>query len=315
MAIADDLRKISRGDGYPRMKRFTVSAVNDDNLTVNLDAGDGTPLNTVLCLSSYLGRNIGDSVTVVMFGPSTSSWIVLGAYGVQSPDIPTTDDMNAAIKVVADQIPDLPPTVTVSMGNAAPSGSGWHQASVLPFVRDDGSGARSIYFQLGSATTPSNPPPPPPPKTPDPVTIHPNNGWSYRSSGQSDSTLIQGDWSGQAWTAALFYGSQIASACSGKTVKSMQLTLARQNDSSGWNRSVPIHIGTHGHATKTKTTSLNNIHSFAGLEHGQRRTYTLTSDQRSALASGSDVGIGMGGGTDDYVKFTAGSGALLITFE
>lgn len=314
MTIADDLRKMS-GDNYPRHKRFTVSAVNDDDLTVNLDSGDGTPLNGVLCLSSYVNRNIGDLVVVVMFGPSTASWIVVGAYGAAAPDLIFQSDLDAAINGVKRLIPDLPPTVSASMGNAAPTGSGWQQASVLPFMRDDGNGARSIYFQLGTAVTPSGPPPPPPAATPDPVTIHPNNGRSYRTSGQSDPELIQGDWEGRPWTAALFYGNQIANACAGKTVKSIQLTLARQNDSSGWNRSVTVHIGTHGHATRSPTNKLNNLKSFVGLEHGQRRTYTLTTAQVNALKSGSDLGIGMGGGTSDYLKFTVGSGALLITFE
>lgn len=301
-----------RGVQYPRMKRLTVSAVGSDGLSVNLTDGTGIPVNGVLCLSSYSSPSVGDSVAVIQFGPSTASWIVLGAYGTVSPDYVTPDALNQAINAI--NIPNVPPTVSITQGTGAPSGSGWTQATSLPYVRDDGGGARSVYFPTGGGGG-STPPPPPSPKVPNPVTVSPVSGWSFRPGGQSDNALTQGAWSGTPWTAALFYGAEIMNAIGSNSVKSMHLTLARQNDSSGWNRAVAVHIGTHGHASKTPTTSLNNISAFQGLQHGQQQTYTLTPAQTSALKTGADVGIGMGGGTMDYLKFTGGSGNLQIVFQ
>lgn len=318
MTLAEDLRTITAGPGYPRLQRMRVSAVGDDGTTVNLDVGDGTPVNAVLCLGSYVDRQTSDLVAVLLFGPASTSWIVIGGYGRPSPGWVTDDDMTAAIAsaIAKISIPDVPPTVTVLKGSGAPSGAGWVQATDYPYWRDDGNGDRSIYFPTGNPDSGSSGPvkPPPPPATPDPVTLQPNSHGSYRPGGQTDAGLIQGAWTGRDWTAALFYGTQIADACSGKTVAKMELTLARQNDSSGWNRAVAVHIGTHGRTTKGKVTSLDNINAVAGLEHGQRRTYTLTSAQVNALKSGSDRGLGMGE-TSDYVKFTDGSGNLKITFS
>lgn len=318
MGLADDVRQVAAPPVYPREQRLRVSAVGDDGLTVNLDPGDGQPINTVLCLASYVDRAVGDLAVVFQFGPASTSWVVIGAYGKQAPDWATSDDVTAMIKSAINKltIPDVPPTVTVLKGSGAPSGTGWVQATDYPYWRDDGNGARSIYIPTGNPDSGSSGPvkPPPQPATPDPVTITPNAIGSYRPGGQTDPGLIQGAWTGQQWTAALFYGTKIADACSGNTVAKMELTLSRLNDSSGWNRAVAVHIGTHGQASKSKVTSLNNVSSFAGLQHGQRRTYTLTNAQVNALKSGSARGLGMGG-TSDYVKFTSGSGSLKITFS
>jgi ribosomal protein S6E (S10) len=313
-SAADHIRTIAAPDTYPQDRMMGVLGVGDDGRTVILDAGNGKPV-TAPCMRHYTDRSEGDQVLVRQL--SRKNWLVLGTPGQVIDYITRAAVQDMIDDAVADiDIPKVPPKVTVTMSNGAPAGTGWQQAAVLPFVRDDGDGARAIHFQLAAPQTPSDPPtdPPPPTRTPRPVTISPNSHGSYRPGGQTDPGLIQGRWSGEAWTAALFYGSKIADACAGKTVDDMHITVARRDDGSGWNRGVPIHIGVHGRQTKGKVTSLTKVHTLGTLQRGQRKRFLLPAEIINGLKSGDDWGVGFGE-TSDYVKLTDGSGDIDITFS
>lgn len=293
MTAADDIRKITGQNNYPQLRMMAVIGIGDDGLSVILNTGSSSNPATAPCVVSYTDRQVGDQVLVAQL--SRKNWLVLGVPGQQL--------------VIPDPAPPvIPPTVTVMMSETAPTGTGWQQASVLPFVRDDGNGARSVYFQLG---TPPPPPSQPPAQTPKPVSVAPNAIGSYRTTGQTDPGLIQGDWYSTRWWAAMFYGSDITAAIGSNTVDSMTLTVARLDDTSGWNRSINVHCGSHSRGTKGPVTSLDNVHVLGGLQHGEQKTFTLPDDIVAALKSGDGLGFG---DTDDYVKFTDNTGKLTITF-
>lgn len=300
--IASNVRQMAAPSDYPRLLMMAVLGVGDDDKTVVLDAGNGKPVVTP-CLRAYGGRGTGDQVLVAQL--SRKNWIVIGAPGQVIGDYLTAAQVTAMIANAVS-----PPGSSVSYGSGPPTGSGWQQATVLPWVRDDGAGGRSTYFQIGA----EQPPPSTHTVTPSPVTISPNSHGSYRTDGETDQGIIQGDWEGLPWTGAMFYGTQIADACAGKTVASMSITLSRLDDDSGWNRGVDVHVGTHGQKTKAKVINLANVHTLGTLAHGQKKTFDLPAAIVSALKSGSDWGVGMGE-TSDYVKFTTGSGAIKIIFS
>lgn len=310
MPLADSIRKMIREQISVEVMRVLEEA--DDPGRVTLDDGSGNPFNDVPCLASYTPRDAGDQVSVLKIG---NSWLVLGANG-KDPSATMTEDQVA--DMIRAAIPDVPPAgSSITYGSSAPTGTGWLTGSTV-YVRDDGSGARSLYVQTSGGGTPT-PPPPPPDGRPKTVTITPDAAGSWRSNGQTSGSVLQGNasaWGGSSayWTGALFYGTKIRDACSGRTVSSMKLTVGRASGT-GWNAKTPVRVGTHHRQNKNSVTSLNNVYTGTKLAWGGSATFELSSAIKAALASGDDWGLGITDtGSKNYMKLTGNSGKITITF-
>ena len=313
-----------------------VSALNEDG-TVSLEWG-AEPVLGVAASRAYADRQVGD---VVIVSRVQGQLIVTGTANAQ--ESPIEDLIDAAISPVSDSLDDtidnlnglddfahdLDDDVTrlenvrprVTFGSSNPPG-GFRQASAIWF-KDQGDGRVDLYLVVsggGSAssepTRPAKPPTKKTTKTPKPVTLTPSSRGSWRSSGQTDSAVWQGDWTGRGnWTGGWFYGTSIASACSGKSVKSMTFTIARTKDGSGWGRGVPAHLNLHGKTSKSKPSAVASGHAVK-LAPGQKVSYSLPAAWVSALASGSARGFMLSGsGRGDYLKCSGAAGSLRIVFN
>lgn len=314
MTLRDDVRRMVREN--IRVDTMKVLELSDDETRVTLDDGTGNPINDVPCATSYADRDAGDLVQVLKLG---NSWTVLCAIGKSAPAVVTTQDV---ADMIVDAMPTIPPAVTVTMGNSGPSGSGWQQAAVLPFVRDDGNGARAIHFQLAAAQSPSAAPATVKPVRPK--TVGPNSHGSWRTNGQTDGGIKQGPsqlWTGNGsrWTGAMFYGNNIKAAVDAgggpARVDYMEVAVARDSRT-GWNRRIPIRMGTHGRQTRGKVTDLDHIFTLARLAWGGRVKARLSAGVTNALATGDGWGLGITtSDPGDYLALTEGSGTVTITFK
>jgi hypothetical protein len=304
-----------------------VAAVNEDG-TVSLEWG-ADPILNVPCSGSYTNRQEGQTVIVERVAGQI---IVTGTTATQDTDFqalidealdPIQDALNDTTdfaEAVNDDVTRLENIRTrVTFGTAA-APSGFLQADSVWF-KDQGGGRVDLYLRRstdpgsGSSAPPTSTKPPTH-KVPKPVTITPNSRGSWRSSGQKDGDVWQGDWTGRGnWRGGWFYGTKIADACSGKTVKSMTLYLSRTKDGSGWNRGVPAHVNLHNETSKAKPSPIGTMHSVK-LAPGQVVKYQLPSAWISALASGSARGFMVSGsGRSDYLKCAGSAGKLVIKFS
>jgi len=304
-----------------------VSAVNDDG-TVSLDWG-AEPILNVPCSSGYIGRAVGQTVLVsrvngqvIVTGTTATADIDVQALIDESLDpvidsLGTTTSYAQAVNDDVTRLENVRIRPTFGTGSAP---SGFLQADSVWF-KDQGGGRVDLYLKRStdSGTGSSAPPTSTKPAThvtPKPATITPNSRGSWRNGGQTDGAVWQGDWTGRGdWRGGWFYGTQIADACAGKTVKSMTLYLSRSNDSTGWNRGVPAHVNMHNETSKSKPSASGTMHSVR-LSPGQLVKYSLTDAWKASLASGDTRGFMISGsGRSDYLKCAGSAGKLVITFQ
>jgi len=307
-----------------------VSAVNEDG-TVSLAWGAAPVLN-VPCSTGYIGREVGQSVLVARVNKQL---IVVGTTAQPDPqdqqeladqaDLDATNttldalvDYAHAVNSDAQRLDSIRPRITFGTA-AAPSG--FLQADSVWF-KDQGGGRVDFYFKRSSDAGSGSSAPPTstkPPVSSPPVsrTLQPNSQGSWRSSGQTDSQVWQGDWTGRGnWLGGWFYGTSIADACSGKSVKSMTFTISRTNNGSGWNHGVPAHLKLHGRTSKGKPSPTGDGSRAVTLSPGQLVRFSLPGGWVSALASGSARGFMISGsGRSDYMCAGGASGKLVITFN
>lgn len=265
----------------------TVSAevIDVTDLGVNVMMG-GALLLDVPCADSYRNRARGDWVAVRPGARPVVMWRL-------GPD--PADDPAEAQTVRA-----------VTWGTAAPSGSGWQEATT-PWVRDVGDGQVELYYQVATVAEPS----PTAPST-KAVTITATSYGSWRNGRPDDYAdyPVQGDWTGGGdRRGGWFYGTKIADACAGKTVARMTATFTRRRGS-GVNAQRPLHLYLHDY-TSPPSGQLNlnqGPEELLSLSVGATGTATLPASWRTALASGSRRGLAIyARGSRDYMAVTGGS--------
>jgi hypothetical protein len=282
----------------------TVLDVTDDG-RVNLMLL-GTLVPDVPCTDSYRNRAAGD-VVLVRVGAKP---VVLYRLG----DDPAETEEVAVAEVAKSAAQDLIAISAYTWGTGAPAGAGWQTVSQL-YTRKDTNGVGQLYAQIAGADPSPAETPTRPPKT---VTIPPDESGSWRN-GRPDeyaSSPTQGDWTGRGnRRGGWFYGTAIASACSGKTVASMRVKFTRKRGA-GRNSKVPMHLYLHDH-TSAPSGQLNledGPEELLRLSVGAKGVATLPASWRSQLASGSARGLAIfASGSADYGAFTGGQ--IVITFS
>ncbi|MFI5859145.1 hypothetical protein [Streptomyces parvulus] len=307
MGIRDDLGKdLDAGGEGGGLQTVTATVIDvTDAGTVNISM-QGGEIYDVACTDAYRNRKAGDTVAVRRGAVP----VVLWRLGPDPADTEQTDVEGIATQAAR----DVQVVRAATYGTGAPAGSGW-QAATATYVRKI-DGRLELYFQVGSVADPS--PPAPSVPTPKPVTIWPTDMGSWRS-GRPDTYAnypMQGDWTGGGnRRGAFFYGSAIAAACAGKTVARMEVTLTRRKGS-GANASRPVHLYLHGY-TSAPGGQLNlgdGPENLMSLSVGAKRTATLPTAWRNALASGSARGLAVyATGSRDYMSLSGGS--IKITFS
>ncbi|MEW1754710.1 hypothetical protein [Streptomyces angustmyceticus] len=287
----------------------TVSAevidVTDEG-TVNLRM-DGGELYDVACTDAYRNRAAGDTVAV----RRGSVPVVLWRLG----DDPAEADAARIATLAQDAAQDLVAISAFTWGTPAPPGTGWQQVSTL-WTKKDTNGKGVLYAQLGTASDTS--PDALATRAPKSVTISPNDSGSWRN-GRPDSyatSPTQGDWTGGGdRRGGWFYGSAIASACSGKTVASMRVAFTRKRGS-GINGKVRMRLYLHNYTSAPggQLSLGDGPETLLSLSVGAKGTATLPAAWRTALASGSARGLAIAGhGRGEYAAFTGGS--ITISFS
>lgn len=282
-ALKDLLGAADDDGATPRLQQMVVESTRDDG-KVNLRWGESV-FDGIPCSSSYVNRRAGDVVTVQM---TSAGWLVQPPAG---PAPPTAQ---------------VDTTVT-RWGTGAPEGSGWQKATQV-WVRDG-----EVYAQLDAAPTV----PPSAPTNSPKVSIGPNNDVLYsngrRFTYYNGGHPVQGGYGNYA--GAWFYGTKIADACTGKTVKAMSLRLVRR--AAGQSVSIRPRLYLHDSATTTNTTpALHNLWTPAkGLSRGESDTYDLPSALVNQLASGTAKGFAVRASGGYVLQYGAASGALTITFD
>ncbi|WP_326742588.1 hypothetical protein [Streptomyces sp. NBC_01768] len=280
-----------------------VVDVTDEGVNLMLS---GALVTDVPCATSYVGRAAGDWVAVRIAGGRP---VVAWRLGEDRADATAAQMQSIAV----DAAEDVQVVRAVTWGTGAPSGLGW-QSVATPFARKV-NGKVELYLQLGSQS--DTPPTPPATKPPRPVSISPSSSGSWRNGRPDDyaSDPTQGDWTGRGdRRGAWFYGMNIASACAGKTVSSMSITVTRKRGS-GVNAKRPVHFYLHNY-TSSPSGQLNlgdGPEELMSLSVGGKATAKLPVSWRNALASGSARGIAVySRGSRDYGSYTGGS--ISITF-
>lgn len=265
---------------------FEVLSLSDDGGVIVSDGATERPMS---CMTSYSPRAEGDVVMAAQL--AGGSWVVLGSFGA------------------AADVADAPAPVVVQFSDAAPSGGGWELASDV-YVRDDGDGARTVHLTIGSATPPTNPA--------TKVTITPSDAGGWRTiSGEDSDNARAGSWSSPYgdWYGGFFYGTDIAAACSGKTVAAMTVTVSRSDAAHGVSKA-NVRLGVHDRATRGRVTLTNKWNPEKTLAHDAKRTIDIPSTQRALLAAGTAKGVGVYGyGSNDYLLYKSSSGVITITFS
>lgn len=300
--IADEIQRLMP------MRWAKVSAVQIDGGTVNLQYGAGI-IESVPCSSGYPKRAV-DDVVLAMRTPAGNWEVLIKSTDLVAPEYVSADELTAALSDLKDDLSD--DAAEVTFGSGAP-GVGWTQATETWF-QDAGAGKKKAY--LRNASPPAASTPPPKRTTPKSVTINPASRGSWRSSGQTDGDVWAGTWTSRGdWLGAWFYGTAIAAACAGRSVKSIQTKLGR-DAGPGRGQGVPIHIGLHNKTSKDKpSTSYGDRRPFK-LEPNQTRWWTVTAAFQADLVSGSMRGFyATGNGQADYLRFSSGSGQVKINFN
>ncbi|MFJ6438546.1 hypothetical protein [Streptomyces sp. NPDC091416] len=289
------------GPGFVSAQVDDVTAAGGVNLIL-----DGVLHLNVACADSYRERRAGDWVAVRP-GPRP---VVVWRLG----DDPGEETEAEIREIAADVASDMITVSAYTWGTAAP-GTGWQQVSAL-WTRKDANGTGQLYAQLATADVPS--PVPPPTRPPKPAVITASASGSWRKGRPDDyaSTPMQGSWtSGGDRRGGWFYGSKIATACSGKTVSTMRVQFTRRTGS-GVNAKRPLHLYLHNYASPP-SGQLNlgqGPEDLLRLSVGAKGTATLPASWRSALASGSAKGLAIyAQGRDDYMGVTGGT--LTISFS
>lgn len=286
----------------------TVSAqvVDVTETGVNVDYR-GALLIDVPCVDSYRNRSAGDWVALRPGARPVVMW--------RLGEDPGEVDEETIRSLAKDVALDEQVLRAATWGTAAPSGTGWQTVQTL-YLRKNGEGKVELYGQLAAQSDDS--PSTPPDRAPRPVTISPTSYGTWRGGRPDDyaSYPTQGDWTGRGnRRGAFFYGSAIASACSGKSVASIKLKITRRTGS-GVNAKRPVHMYLHGY-TSPPSGSLtldDGPEDLLSLSVGATGTATLPASWRSALASGSARGIAIyASGSRDYMSVQGGS--LTITFS
>ncbi|RLL68128.1 hypothetical protein [Streptomyces sp. Z26] len=306
MGVREDMgADMARGPA-PRVQTVQCRVVDvTDDGRVNLDYG-GALILDVQCSTAYRGRQAGDLVHV---RPGAKP-VVLYAVG----DDPGSANEASVRELAREVAVDEAAVSAATWGTAAPSGSGWQQATT-PWVRKSGDGRTEVYFQLGTASDTS---PPSSAKAPRSVTITPNSSGSWRGGRPDDyaSAPMQGDWTGGGnRRGGWFYGAKIATACQGKTVSSMRVSFTRRRGS-GRNARVPMHLYLHDYQQPPggQLTLGSGPEELLRLSVGAKGTATLPASWRNALASGSARGLAIyDSGRSDYAGF--GGGSISISFS
>jgi hypothetical protein len=284
--------------------RATVVDVTDTG-RVNLQVL-GTLVPEVRCSDAYRNRQAGDTV-IVQLGARPTVLYRLG-------DDPADTDAATIRELAEDAAQDLVAISAYTWGTGGPPGSGWQQVSTL-WTKKDGAGKGVLYAQLASTSDTS--PDAPATRAPKAVTVTPTDSGAWRSGRPMDgSDPSQGDWTGRGnRRGGWFYGTKIASACSGKTVAKMTVKFTRKRGS-GRNAKVPMHLYLHNY-TSAPSGQLNlgdGPEELLRLSVGAKGTATLPASWRSALASGSARGLAIyDTGSSDYSAYTGGQ--ITITFS
>jgi hypothetical protein len=284
--------------------KATVIDVTDTG-RVNLEML-GTLVPDVRCSDAYRNRAAGDTV-VVQLGARP---IVLYRLG----DDPAGTDEETIKELAADAAQDLIAISAFTWGTDGPPGSGWQQVTNL-WTKKDKAGKGVLYAQLSSALDTS--PDAPATRAPKAVTVSPTDAGAWRGGHPLDgSDPSQGDWTGRGnRRGAWFYGTKIASACSGKTVAKMTVKFTRKRGS-GRNAKVPMHLYLHDYtsAPSGQLSLGDGPEELLRLSVGAKGTATLPASWRSALASGSARGLAIyDTGSSDYSAYTGGQ--ITITFS
>lgn len=303
-ALGEDIAAAGSSAGGAATVSAQVIDVTDTG--VNLMVG-GALLLDVACADAYRNRTAGDWVAL----RPGSRPVVMWRLGADPGEADADTIRSLAREVTLDE----QVVRAATWGTAAPTGSGWQQATV-PFVRKNSEGKVELYFQLASETDPS--PPAPPGRAPKPVTISPSASGTWRSGRPDDYAdyPIQGDWTGRGnRRGAWFYGTSIMSACSGKSVASMRVKFTRRKGS-GVNGKRPLHLYLHDHnSPPSGQLDLDaGPEELLSLSVGATGTATLPASWRSQLASGAARGLAIyASGRSDYMSVQGG--AVTITFS
>ncbi|QCX81041.1 hypothetical protein C9F11_37290 [Streptomyces sp. YIM 121038] len=272
---------------------------------VNLDLL-GALVPDVPCTDSYRNRAAGDWVAVQLGARPVVLW--------RLGDDPAEAEAATVTELAQDAAQDMIAVSAFTWGTGAPGGSGWQTVTQL-YTRKDSNGIGQLYAQIG-ATDPS--PPTTPTRPPKTVTISPTASGSWRDGRPDDyaSSPTQGTWTSRGpRRGGWFYGTAIASACSGKTVSSMKVKFTRKRGA-GRNSRVPMHLYLHDH-TSPPSGQLDlddGPEELLRLSVGAKGTATLPASWRSQLASGAARGLAIyTTGSADYGAFT--DGRIVITFS
>lgn len=306
-SAADDLARALTTMGQSAVPYISAQVIDVTDTGVNLDY-QGTLLLDVQCADSYRGRAAGDWVSV----RTGTVPVVLYRLGAD----PGGDDEETIRDIAEDTAADLQVVRAVTWGTANPAGTGWQTATTVYGRKNPANGKVELYLKLASASDTS--PDDPPARPPAAVTVTATDSGSWRN-GSPDgyaTSPVQGDWTGGGnRRGGWFYGTKIADACSGKTVKSMVASFTRKAGA-GANAKRPLHLYLHGY-TSAPSGQLNlgtGPEELLTLSAGAKGTATLPASWASALASGSARGLAIyTTGSSDYMAVTGGS--IKITFQ
>ncbi|MFF0139327.1 hypothetical protein ACFYRN_23135 [Streptomyces sp. NPDC005227] len=302
--LGKDLAQLDTAAGGLQTVSAEVIDVTDEG-TVNLRMLGGE-LYDVACTDAYRNRKAGDTVAV----RRGTVPVVLWRLG----DDPADQDAESTQKIAEDAAAGLIAISAYTWGTAAP-GAGFQQVTAL-WTKKDSAGKGVLYAQLGSL--PDTSPDAPATSAPKTARISPSDSGTWRRGRPDDyaSVPTQGDWTGRGdRRGGWFYGTSIASACSGKSVKGMSVQFTRKRGA-GVNSKVRMRLYLHGY-TSAPSGQLNlgdGPESPLSLSVGAKGTASLPAAWRSALASGSARGLAISGhGRGDYAAFTGGQ--ITITFN
>ncbi|MFI1678847.1 hypothetical protein [Streptomyces sp. NPDC020607] len=266
----------------------------------------GSQFYDVACTDAYRNRAAGDWVAVRRGAVPVVLW--------RLGDDPQDTDEDHITEVAKDAAQDLIAISAFTWGTGAP-GSGFQQVTTL-WAKKDGAGKGVLYAQMTSV--PDTSPEAPATRAPRTVKISPTDSGTWRRGRPDDyaSTPTQGAWTSLGdRRGGWFYGTAIASACAGKSVKAMTVRFTRKRGS-GVNGKVKMRFYLHNH-TSAPSGQLNlgdGPETLLSLAVGAKGTATLPAAWRTALASGSARGLAIyGHGRSEYAALTGGT--LTITFN
>ncbi|MDG9701655.1 hypothetical protein [Streptomyces sp. DH37] len=287
--------------GPTRVSAQVVDVTEDGRVNIMLQ---GSLVTDVPCTDAYRGRRAGD-------------WVVvrLGAHPIVEYRV-GPDPGEASEESVRTIAAEAQVVRSVTWGVGAPAGTGWQQASALPYFRQSAAGQIELYYPVGAVVDPS--PDAPPVQAPKTVTISPTSSGSWRN-GRPDDYVdypMQGDWTGGGnRRGAWFYGTAIADACTGKTVADMRVTFTRRRGS-GVNASRPVRAYLHDY-TSAPGGQLNinsGPEDVMSLSVGATRTAALPASWVTQLASGAARGLAIyDTGTRNYMAVSGGK--ITISFS